>query len=105
MRETIKLRIGEIQYQEVAYGMDIDRDDGCIEWGVLEGMTLTVFKDQAAAALYRLTSSRDIAQDNLGFGVDAEYRPMLKAMTSLTERLVKALGGRESLTEEEARWL
>lgn len=119
----IRLDLGPFQAGEVSYGMDIDADDGHPEWGRLEfggrqdgqgrqRARLTVLATQAARdrALYRITSCRDIWQDNAGASPlsdreRAEYAAGARSLSALCRRLVKAAGGPEGFSPDVRRWI
>jgi hypothetical protein len=90
--------------------MDIDSDDGHPAWGELKyyrngRAKLTIYDTQEAIdrAWYRLTSIRDIWQDNAGWG--PEYSPArIRSLERLVEQFIE-LVGKESITESEFnRW-
>jgi hypothetical protein len=106
----VKLRLTPFQVREVGVGMDVDRDDGNPEWGSLEYIGKR--RDRAAwlivtnldRALYRITSSRDIWQDNAAGG-DPGYLAGARSLAGLTDRLIAAAGGREAFSPEYRRWI
>lgn len=106
------LPLGQFQADETAYGMDIDS----VPWGRVEpagaGWRLTVFATQEArdAALYRITSLRDIHLDNANerlvtHAERAESRRHGQSMASLAMRLVRACGGPEGFSPDMRRWI
>lgn len=102
---TVKL--SAFQASEVEHGLDVDDAEGADPWGTVhrsgsgQGGTLDVY--DLPAAIYRVTSSRDICRDNAaeGWGPPAHAR----SLQSLTDKLVAAAGGPDSLPAETRRWL
>jgi hypothetical protein len=97
-RASIKLTA--FQADEVANGLEVDRDDGNPEWGWIDydsrpgqiKRTGTLHITDVNGALYRISSCRDIWRDNWSGGFD-EYGSGARSLTKLTGTLVKALGG------------
>jgi hypothetical protein len=119
---TIIMRLTPFQAGEVQAGLDIDAADSNADWGTLAltgsgrgwnrpGL-LTIWPGQANldAALYRITSSRDIPADNAGddMNTPAERLGYLNAARSLgllVDRLIAVAGGRDAFSESVRKWI
>jgi hypothetical protein len=108
-----RLRLTAFQAEEVEYGLSIDDSDGKPEWGTVERTgrsTWWLTVTDAAGAVYRITSSRDIYADNAGDSMGSPAENLAegnkaRSLQSLTDKLVAALGGRDGVPEEVRRWL
>lgn len=101
------------QAEEVEHGLDVDRDEGRPAWGVLRRSgkrTADLDVLDLDAALYRITSGRDVLLD----GADnawtlAPERRLLRrqvvSMQALIDHLVASAGGPDNLDPETRRWL
>jgi hypothetical protein len=114
----IALKLTEFQAGEVTAGLDTDAADhpDDPDWGtvVRDGSKfwLIVAGTQQARdrALYRITSARDIFQDNAAdpFNSSGErltYVTRFRSMQILTRALIEACGGAEGFSPEFRRWL
>lgn len=103
----IVLRVTRFQAEEVEAGLAVDADDGDPEWGRIEwtGTRVALLHiADADAAIYRITSTRDIMRDHVSDG-DASALSASRSMATLAEKLVTAAGGPESLRAETRQWL
>ncbi len=99
------------QAEEVQHGLEVDETDGADPWGIVHrtaprrGGQLDVY--DLPAAVYRVTSSRDICRDNAddGFSRDAREAARARSLQLLTDKLVAAAGGPDALPPETRRWL
>jgi hypothetical protein len=113
------LSLTRFQAAEVEHGLSIDADDGNPEWGQLDyhgsrdsehrrAAWLTIAPGQEArdAALYRLTSIRDIWQDNAASDA-AELSDGVRArsMDSLVKTFIEAAGGPQAFSPHVRRWI
>lgn len=118
--DEIVLELSEFQVSEVMNGLDIDAADHWDEptWGRIEPIgpsrergRLIIAGTQLARdrALYRITSSRDIWQDNLGGawsqGERMAYQSGARSLSQLADRLIEAAGGREGFSPDFRRWI
>ena len=114
----IALKLTEFQAGEVEHGLDVDAADhpDDPDWGtvVRDGSKfwLIVAGTQQARdwALYRITSSRDIFQDNSAdpFNSNGERLALVtrfRSMQLLTRQLIEACGGPEGFSPEFRRWI
>jgi hypothetical protein len=98
---TLRLRLTPTQAREVEHGMSIDKDMQRPVWGAVThtGKTsawLVIYS--LPAALYRITSSRDIWQDNAsGWGGTPEDRAVARSLEGLVDKIVSLAGGREAV--------
>jgi hypothetical protein len=107
------LPLTEFQAEEVGVGLDIDLSDGKAPWGFVVRRGRKTFRLEvvdAAAAIYRITNSRDIFADNAGDSMSLPGERLAegnkaRSLDSLVTKLVAALGGREGVPEEVRRWL
>lgn len=115
-RPGFTMDLTEFRTAEVMNGLDIDRDDGNPEWGRLEPRgkgkrgsrtsRLVILPGQLAydRALYRLTSVRDIWQDNASGG-DLAYDAGARSMTALVTQFMELAGGKDAFSAEFHRWI
>jgi hypothetical protein len=113
---TIVMLLTPTQEAEVQNGLDIDAADGNADWGyvVRAGRAYRLFirpgQENLDAALYRITSSRDIPADNAGdsFNTPAErlgYLSLARSLESLTQRLITIAGGPEAFSPGVRKWI
>ena len=95
-----RYRLTAFQTQEVEHGMSVDSDDGEPAWGVLHwrkrGLADLEVTD-VDAALWRITSARDIVRDN-------ENAAGTRSLDTLIEKIVADVGV-DTLKPETRRWL
>lgn len=96
---TLILKLTPFQTTEVEHGMSIDADDGRPSWGQLDydrsKKAACLFVTDTVAALWRITSSRDIWLDNAAS--DPSYRAGARSLATLTDKLVELAGGRDAV--------
>lgn len=96
---TLILKLTPFQTVEVEHGMSIDADDGRPSWGELDydrnKKTATLFVTDTVAALWRITSSRDIWSDNAA--TDPSYGSGARSLDKLVDKLVELAGGRDAV--------
>ena len=121
---TIVMLLTPTQEAEVQNGLDIDAADGNADWGRIEHasrpgtepasrryrLLIAPGQENLDAALYRITSSRDIPADNAGdsFNTPAErlgYLSLARSLESLTQRLITIAGGPEAFSPDVRRWI
>lgn len=116
--EDIALKLTKFQAGEVEAGLDIDASDHHDEplWGTVarngSKFWLIIEATQQARnrALYRITSTRDIYQDNAADrsctpGERLAYVARFRSMQLLTRQLIEACGGPEGFSPEFRRWI
>ncbi len=103
------IKVTEVQAEGIAAGLDVDRDEegDAGLWGALRYVGpntawLDVF--DLDAAIYRVTSTRDIYDTAAGDG-ERGARQHARSMQLLTDKLVEAAGGPDKLDDETKRWL
>lgn len=100
------LRLTPFQAEEVEHGLEVDIDSGNAAWGTVErrGKTVRILHVyDVEGAIYRVTSARDIAQDNTDF--DRSAAAHARSLDSLTAKLVEAAGGLDAIPEQTRRWI
>lgn len=117
---AITMTLTAFQAAETQHGLDIDAADGGPDWGHLAyagrscrgPAVLIIAAGQANrdAALYRLTSSRDIPADNAGDSLNSpgerlRYLSHARSLDSLVQRLIAVAGGREAFSENVRKWI
>lgn len=113
---TIVMLLTPTQEAEVQNGLDIDAADGNADWGyvVRAGRAYRLFirpgQENLDAALYRITSSRDIPADNASdsFNSPGErlgYLSLARSLEALTQRLIAIVGGPEAFSPDVRRWI
>jgi hypothetical protein len=116
---TITMQLTAFQATEIEHGLDIDRSDGNPDWGELtygrdrSGPALLLIRPGQGnldAALYRITSSRDIPADNARDAMNSRaerlgYLNAARSLDSVVRRLVTVAGGREAFSEDIGRWI
>lgn len=112
---TVKL--SAFQADEAQHGIEVDETDatdGTEPWGAVRraGGSGPGWLDvhDLNAAIYRITSSRDILRDNAddGFTDGTErrrYHDQARSLQQIVDQLVAAAGGPDQLTPETRRWL
>jgi hypothetical protein len=116
---TITMRLTPFQAAEVAHGLDVDNSDQNPDWGELAWsggqrgpavLTIRAGQENLDAALYRITSSRDIPADNAGdpFNTAGErlgYLSAARSLDTLVRRLIAVAGGPGSFSKNVRRWI
>ena len=113
---TIVMLLTPTQEAEVQNGLDIDAADGNADWGRIEraGRAYRLFirpgQENLDAALYRITSSRDIPADNAGdsFNSPGErlgYLSLARSLDSLVQRLIAIAGGKDAFSPDVRHWI
>ena len=110
--KTIKIRLTANQMSEWYHAIDIDSDDGHERWWVDshhphgKGGTVEILDTPYAIgrAVYRFTSARDIANDNVGYGYPGDHQHA-RSMQNMVDKLLAAVGGIERVPEDVRRWI
>jgi hypothetical protein len=116
---TITMRLTPFQATEIEHGLDIDASDGNPDWGELKYagrrtgpavLTIRAGQQNLDAALYRVTSSRDIPADNASDpmaspGERMGYLSAARSLDSLVQRLIAVAGGPEAFSKNVRRWI
>jgi hypothetical protein len=117
---TITMRLTPFQAAEVDHGLDIDAAGGNPDWGELAWtgrtsrgpavLTIRAGQQNLDAALYRVTSSRDIPADNAGDSMNSPgerlgYLSAARSLDSLVQRLIAVAGGPEAFSKSVRRWI